>query len=97
MNVKSRRPTTSLLNFKLDSNKNSKKKAQEFHFKQRFYERVGYHISDKEYENLRNSIQTIGKYIHPGESGSVFLINYRGINLKVVFNIITQTLITVLP
>lgn len=75
----------------------SEKEAQREHFKGRFYERVGYNISNDTYEQLKNSIKKNGRFIHKGENGSVFIIDFRGVSLKVVYNIFKDSLITVLP
>jgi hypothetical protein len=75
----------------------SEKDAQKSHFKARFLERVGYILTDSRYEELKNLTHTKGKYLHPGEKGTVYFVNFRGLHLKVVYNIFTRNLITILP
>jgi hypothetical protein len=77
--------------------KNSEKEAQKVHVKSRFYERVGYILTDERYDELTKTTHTKGKYLHPGEKGTVYLVNFRGLDLKVVYNIFTRNLITILP
>ena len=77
--------------------KNSEKNAQKTHCKTRFYERVGYILTDERYEELVKLTHTKGKYLHPGQKGTVYQVNFRGIDLKVVYNMFTRNLITILP
>lgn len=97
MRVISRKPTTVLVNFKKGRRPLTEKEAQKEHFKNRYFERVGCILTEEKYNDLKNSIQKQGKFLHPGEKGGVYMIPFGGIYLKIVYNFKTQTLITVLP
>lgn len=72
-------------------------KARKIHFKNRFKERVGYDISDEKILHIKEKIQKEGKYLYKGTSGSVFKFNLDGIDLKIVYDITRNSLVTILP
>ena len=78
--------------------KNAHRDNQKFHFQSRFYERVGYILSDVKYDELCNVIRTDGKFLYKREEAnqSVFAVNFEGINIKVVYDPFKNILITVL-
>lgn len=95
MTFKSRNPTLNLIGKK--KKKVSHAECEMAHFKKRMFERVGYWITDDQYNELCKLTQSHGKFAYKGDRGSVFYVMWRDIELKVVFNISNYTLITVLP
>lgn len=74
-----------------------KKQNRKIHFKFRFKERVGYEITDEKFNHIKENITKNGKYLYKGESGGVYKYNLDGVDLKIVYDITTNALITVLP
>lgn len=74
------------------------RKNQKIHFKRRFLERVGYISTDEKYDELCDLVKRDGKFLskREGSDQSTFLVNYNGLNLKVVYNAYKNILITVL-
>lgn len=75
------------------------KVARKIHFFKRFYERVGYVIDDIEYERLQNKVKESGRFLYrrPNDIGAVYQIYFRGASLRVVYDVFSHSLITVLP
>ncbi len=72
---------------------------QKKHFKLRFFQRVGYILTDDKYKILCDLTKTSGKFIkkHEGSTDSIFKVNFDKVLLKVVYNPFDNVLITVLP
>jgi hypothetical protein len=96
MKVTSRKLTVSLVDFKPNRKRLSPKDAQKEHFKTRFFQRVGYILSDSKYNELKAETSKNGTYLHPGTSGSVYRVAFGGMNMRVVYNPFTDILITIL-
>lgn len=91
---------TSLINFSAKKRpKHSRTDAERLHFLIRFKERVGYRLDDKGYNELLELVKARGKFLfrRDSERGAIYGITFRNIRMKVVYDALTQTLITVLP
>lgn len=100
MNVKSRKPTVSLVKFKLNKHVNNRVQSQKTHFLNRFYERVGWKLTESGYADLLKIMQSDenSRFLHKNEeNGSVYSVRYAGLTLRIVYDIFTQSLITILP
>jgi hypothetical protein len=100
MIVKSRKPTVSLVKFKSNKHVNNRVESQKTHFFNRFYERVGWKLTEAGYTDLLKIMQSDenSKFLHKNEeNGSVYSVRYQGLTLRLVYDIFTQSLITVLP
>lgn len=95
MNVKSRKPTLNLIGNKKKKDKHSE--CQKSHFKKRMFERVGYWITDEDYNKMIDQFPKSFKFLYQGTQGGVYIMPWRGIELKVVFDLKTMKLVTVLP
>lgn len=74
------------------------KESREIHFRRRFFERVGYWISDANFASLTTKTQREGKFLYKSDSGGlVFSVKWGGSNLKIVAQILPFELVTVLP
>jgi hypothetical protein len=101
MNVISRIQTVSLVKFKKPSRGaelRSQAEARRIHFMQRFRERVGYKLTREKYNELLCIVSVSGRFMYKreGEVGSVYNVIFNGSVLKVVYDVFTQSLITVL-
>lgn len=72
-----------------------KKQCRKIHFKTRFKERLGYEISEEQFENIRDNITKEGKHLYNKDNGGVYRYNVDGTNYKIVYDISTNTLITI--
>jgi hypothetical protein len=90
---------TSLIKFKKREKFHGQSSARRFHFCRRFRERVGYALSDSSYETLLDAVKTSGKFLwrRENEDGAVYGVMFNGARMKVVYDIFTNSLITVLP
>ena len=101
MKVQSRQQAVSLVKFNSSSKQyiaRSHAETQRIHFMNRFRERVGYSLSQAKYNELLNSVSTRGRFMYKRENevGSVYNVIFNGFVLKVVYDVFTQSLITVL-
>ena len=101
MNVVSRKPVTSLVKFKTaKKHVNSHAESQKTHFIQRFYERMGYKLTDAGYARileLLSSNETSRFLYKSADIGSVYNVRFEGHLLRVVYDAFKKSLITVLP
>lgn len=74
----------------------SQKEASEIHFKERFFQRVGFILTDEKYLQLKNSIVSKGKFLHDARNGGCYRIEFEGLKLRVIYNPFKDILITVL-
>lgn len=72
-----------------------KKKCQKIHFKNRFKERLGYDITDECFSYIRDNITKEGKHLYNKDNGGVYRYKIDGVDYKIVYNIATNTLITI--
>ena len=78
-----------------------KKFANKIHFKRRFKERVGYEISDTQYEDLKRLVKSEGRFLRMSNdlnnpNGSIYSVKYENIEMVVVYDAFKDTLITIL-
>lgn len=73
--------------------------ARKFHFMTRFRERVGYRLTEATYQAILEKVIRDGKFLYrrDNELGAVYGVTYNNLRMKVVYDALTQTLITVLP
>ena len=88
-------PIYSFVNFKKADKKDCHAKSQKKHFLRRFRERVGYTLTNEKYQALLK-IARYGKLLGVQERGSTYLVDFEGLSLKIVYNIKSHTLVTVL-
>lgn len=75
----------------------SKNEARKVHFQQRFYERVGYKISEENLKKLIEKTHKEGKSIYSRGAEAVFSVNWEGVELLVLLDKFTLQPITILP
>jgi hypothetical protein len=73
-----------------------KKQSQKIHFKRRFKERVGYEITDDKFNYIKENIIKDGKHLYNTDGGGVYRFTLDGIDLKIVYCISNNSLVTVL-
>ena len=102
MKVKSRIPAVSLVKFRSAPSRRSvlltQAAARKVHFLKRFRERVGYALSNDKYNELLALVSVSGRFMYKRENevGAVYNVRFNGLTLKVVYDVLTQSLITVL-
>jgi hypothetical protein len=74
-----------------------KKQSQKVHFKRRFKERVGYEITDEKFNFIKKNITKDGKHLYNADGNGVYRFSLDGIDLKIVYNITNNSLVTILP
>jgi hypothetical protein len=92
----------SLVKFKTSKKPRNSKHvvSRKFHFLKRFRERVGWNLSESAYDDLCDEIRLRGRFLYKSEDkeiGSAYSVRFRGMTLKVVYDALTNSPITVLP
>jgi len=83
----------------LDLISKNKKSAVDYkpHVKLRFFQRVGYILTDEKYNQLLEAVRTTGRCIsNKKEDSSLWSVDFEGVRLKVAYKPFEGKIITIL-